>query len=94
MSEPLSMPLSSTNLLSSVATSDHWEGPGAWWPIFPLMWLLVIGAIITTVVLVGKRRSRVGPVQAGQSRLAERFAAGEIDEQEYRERLAVLKEQL
>ena len=28
---------------------------------------------------------------AGESRLAERYAAGEIDEAEYRERLAVLR---
>ena len=19
---------------------DHWDGPGAWWPIFPILWLL------------------------------------------------------
>ncbi len=75
-----------------LAHSDQWNGP-AWWPVFPLLWLLFLGAVIWFFVVGGRRRFRMAGSQAGQARLAERYAAGEIDEQEYRERLAVLKEQ-
>jgi putative membrane protein len=86
-----------TQLLSTFSTTladnDHWDGPGAWWPIFPLLWFLVIATVITLFVRSGRRRSRFGGIRAGESRLAERFADGEITEQEYRDRLAVLKAQ-
>ncbi len=72
---------------------EHWDGPGAWWPIFPILWLLVIGGVITTIVLVSRRNRALAGPRAGEARLAERFAAGDIDEQEYRQRLAVLKGQ-
>ena len=89
----MSTPLSSSTLTSAVAASDGWDGPGAWWPVFPLLWLLVIAAVVTTFVVVGRRRAQYAGARAGESRLAERYAAGEIDDQEYRERLAVLKKQ-
>lgn len=75
----------STQLL---ATSNQWDGPGPWWPIFPLMWFafFIIGALI--FMRAGRRRWAC----TGETRLAERFAAGEIDETEYRERRAVLRE--
>ena len=75
-------------------SDDRWDGPGAWWPVFPALWLLVIAAVITTIVVTGRRRARQAGSRAGEARLAERFAAGEIGEQEYRERRAVLKEQV
>ena len=74
-----------------LAANDHWDGPGGWWPIFPLFWLLVIAAIVFAVSRSGWRRGRVG-TYAGEARLAELFATGEIGEQEYRDRLAVLRE--
>ena len=85
--------LSSPTLSSAVAASDGWDGPGAWWPVFPLLWLFVVAAIVTTFVVVGRRRARFGGARAGEARLAERYAAGEIDDLEYRERLAVLREE-
>ena len=92
MSSPMSSTVSS-DVSSALLASDGWDGPGAWWPVFPLLWLLVVVGIVTTFVLVSRRRSRRGGARAGESRLAERFAAGEIDEDEYRERLAVLQGQ-
>lgn len=75
---------------STLAANDHWDGPGPWWPIFPIFWLL---AFLTVVFLVTRRARHCGPgTRNGVSRLSERYAAGEIDEAEYRERLAVLKE--
>ena len=78
---------------SQVLLAEHWGGPGAWWPVFPILWVLLVAAIVTTVVLVGRRNRALAGPRAGEARLAERFASGEISEQEYRERRAVLKEQ-
>ena len=74
-------------------SADRWDGPGAWWPVFPILWLVLVAGIVTTVVLDGRRNRALAGPRAGEARLAERFAAGEISEQEYRERRAVLKEQ-
>lgn len=69
-----------------------WDGPGAWWPVFPIMWfLLLAGAAVLFAVLYSRRSARTGPAVAAEARLAERFAGGEIGEQEYQERLAVLR---
>jgi putative membrane protein len=67
---------------------DHWNGPGVWWPIFPLLWLALL---LTLFVVIGRRWQRNGAT-AGESRLAERYAAGEIDATEYHDRLSVLRQ--
>jgi putative membrane protein len=72
---------------------DDWDGPGVWWPIFPITWLLIVGAIVTTIVILRRRHWARHGIRSGEARLAERYANGEIDEQEYKDRLAVLKEQ-
>ncbi|MGH3359655.1 MAG: SHOCT domain-containing protein [Nocardioidaceae bacterium] len=74
-----------------LAENNHWDGPGPWWPIFPILWLLVIVGVVFAVSRFGRRRWYAG-THSGESKLAERFASGEIGEQEYRERLAVLRE--
>lgn len=76
----------------TLAASDGWHGPGHWWPVFPLLWLVTVVAVVTTFVLVGRRNRDRWGVRSGESRLAERFAAGEIAEDEYRHRLDVLKD--
>jgi putative membrane protein len=63
-----------------------------WWVIFPIAWLLLVGAAVTFAVLAWRRRSGESGVRAGERVLAERFAAGEIDEDEYRGRLAVVRQ--
>jgi putative membrane protein len=83
-------------VLSLIATNhEHWSGPGPWWPVFPFLWLLLVIAVISTVGFLGRRRwGRVqvhAAQRSGEARLAERFAAGEIDEQEYAARLATLR---
>ena len=78
-------------LITTLATHDY-DGPGAWWPIFPIFWLLFFIAVVAFFATMRRRRwSDCGP-SSGRSRLADRFAAGEIDEDEYRTRLAVLDE--
>lgn len=82
--------LSTYPLLSTALANDHWDGPGPWWPLFPLLWLAFIIVAFAVFGRFGRRRWHHGSY-AGESRLAERYAAGEIDEAEYRERLAVLR---
>jgi putative membrane protein len=60
-------------------------------------WALVITAVVLAVRwLVGHRGTASGAASTGQSRaeelLAERFARGEIDDNEYRNRVALLRE--
>ncbi len=68
-----------------------WDGgsPGLW-PLIPIVWGLVWLAVIATIVVLLWRRGS-GDVRSARSALAERYARGDIDEQEYRERLAVLR---
>ncbi|MFF0752496.1 SHOCT domain-containing protein [Streptomyces sp. NPDC004267] len=83
-----------------------YAGPGPWILFFPLVWAAVI---ITVVTVVRRRRFGWGrpggpggfggrgasPVdeQSPIALLGHRFAAGEIDEDEYWRRLTVLEEQ-
>jgi uncharacterized membrane protein len=69
-----------------------WDGPGAWWPVFPIMWFLLLAGAVLFAVLYSRRATRTGPAAAAEARLADRFASGEIGEQEYHERLAVLRD--
>ena len=74
-----------------VLAHDQWNGPGAWWPVIPLLWLAFVGTVITLFVLGGRRRSRMWGQRSGERALAERYAAGEIDDAEYARRLGVLR---
>jgi putative membrane protein len=84
-----------TLLTAATTAADHWDGPGPWWPIFPLLWFAFIIAVIATFGFFGRRRwgrmNAMSGQRAGEARLAERYAAGEIDEQEYERRLATLR---
>ena len=74
----------SSQLLITFATTlcshDHWDGPGPWWPIIPLLWFAVHRTVIVAIVRAGPVAGSSAPAgsRAGESRLAERFAAGEI----------------
>ncbi|MCL3818074.1 hypothetical protein [Aeromicrobium wangtongii] len=80
-------------MLTQLLTNDHgYDGPGPWWPLLPLMWFafFILAALI--FMRAGRARRSGHGRCAGEARLAERFATGEIDESEYRQRLAVLRE--
>jgi putative membrane protein len=70
-------------------------GRGSWfWPLIPILWI----AFFWALVFVFRRRfawrrehERLGP-GSGEAVLAERYARGEISEDDYRQRLAVLRE--
>ncbi len=76
------------NALAVVLAAGNGWHHGHWWIVFPILWLLV--AVI--VVAFFWRRSR-GAYRGDSPRriLAERFARGEIDGDEYRDRLAHLQ---
>ncbi|WP_435737959.1 SHOCT domain-containing protein [Cellulosimicrobium sp. PMB13] len=85
-----------TTTAAAAAPGTHW-GPGPWWFVFPLLWFLLFASVVFLVA----RRARRGWGPGGSWRqsgpdpvtvLGERFARGEIDEQEYRTRLTVLRE--
>ncbi len=68
------------------------NGVGVWWPIFPLLWF---GLIVGAIAFFGSRFRRgmhQRPYLSGESVLAERYARGEIDADEYGDRLRTLRE--
>lgn len=77
-----------------------WSGDmGIWGYIMMSVSMLIFwGAIIAGVVLLarslratGQQHYQAPPSRGAEDLLAERFARGEIDETEYRARLAVLR---
>ncbi|MEZ0577448.1 SHOCT domain-containing protein [Nocardioides sp. MH1] len=83
----------STTLIAAAATADHWhDGPPPFWPVFPLLWLAFFATAVTVAITVRRRSCGYGPQRAGEARLAERYAAGELTDEEYRARRAVLRE--
>lgn len=64
-------------------------GPGwyGWW--MPFVWLAFLALIVAGIVLLLRRPEGDGRSEARRI-LEERFARGEIDEEEYRRRLEAL----
>ncbi|MBN0043625.1 SHOCT domain-containing protein [Streptomyces actuosus] len=71
-------------------------GPGPWLLFFPLIWAAVVIGAVTLLRRTGRRGGPGRPSTAHDSPIAllgRRFAAGDIDEDEYWRRLSVLDEQ-
>ena len=77
--------------ITTLNAGDGWDGPGDYWPIFPILWFLVIGAVIAYAVIRSRGRAERAGRYAGEQRLAERYANGEIDDAEYAARREVLR---
>lgn len=83
-------------LLASYAVDAYpgWgHGPGAggpgWWLIFPILfWALLLSAV---GYLFYRRSPRQQARSAAERTLAERYARGEISEDEWRQRRSVLR---
>lgn len=84
-----------TELVSTAPVAGGpWDGgPPAFWPVFPIAWFLVLVTVAVVGFLVVRRNRAEAPRRAGEARLAEKYAAGEIDAEEYRARLGVLRSQ-
>jgi putative membrane protein len=76
-----------------VATHVPWYDGGfsPWFLLFPLFWILVIGLFIFVGRRTWRSNRRWAATQGGEGVLRERYARGEIDETEYRQRLQVLR---
>ena len=71
-----------------------WFG-GGWGggPLSGIVWLLLWAAlVIGAVYLLRRRPFKADPGESAAAALAERYARGEIDEDEYRKRQRVLRE--
>ena len=71
-----------------LAAWAHGWGPGPWGLVSPLFWL----AVVAGLVVLFRRRWGTDHIRSGRAVLAERYARGEISEEEYRTRAAVLNE--
>jgi putative membrane protein len=81
------MGMTQATLLANIGDGDH-----GWWPLWPLLWIAVIGTIAWFVTR--RRRNGERPrdgVDRARDILAERYARGEIATDEYRERLEQLR---
>jgi putative membrane protein len=85
-----------TLTMATVLAGHAWH---PWFLFFPFLWLLFL--VLVFVVLrrtVWRRGGCWGPYQAGRQGplavLGERYARGEIDEDEYRARRAVITEEV
>jgi putative membrane protein len=72
---------------------DGW-GWGGW--ILMTVGMVAFWALVITAIVVGDSRHTTRPPVSGATRaedlLHERFARGEIDEDEYRQRMALLRD--
>ncbi|WP_248963488.1 SHOCT domain-containing protein [Sphaerisporangium perillae] len=84
----------------------HWA-PGPWWPIIPLFWALFWVTLVVMVFRARGRgwgpfagasagppwagRATASPTASAEKILAERYAKGELSDEEYFERISVLK---
>lgn len=59
--------------------------------MFPILWLLFLGAVVFFVFRSRRNWMRFDRGRPAEEVLGERYARGEINEDEYRERLDVLK---
>lgn len=75
-----------------LAQHPGWDRVG-WWPLIPIAWaVFLIVVVIVAAVVLSRRGIGWHRQPSAETVLAERYARGEIDEDEYRQRLAVLKE--
>lgn len=78
----------------SAAVPAHMWGPGygsGWFVLIPIFWILLIGCFIFFSRRMFWRHRMQGDPHSAEGVLRERFARGEIDETEYRQRLEVLR---
>jgi len=70
--------------------NDHMSG--GWWWVMGIGWLIFLAIVVTVgIVLARSLSSRDRGSRSAQDILADRFARGEIDEDEYRKRRDALR---
>lgn len=71
-----------------LAAFGHGWGAGPWFLLFPLFWLTVV----VLAIVFTRRRWGHAHDGSGEALLGERYARGEITEEEYRQRLSVIRD--
>jgi putative membrane protein len=66
----------------------HGGGPG-WWLVFPILFWVVVLSVVGYLIYRGSPRRSAR--SAAEHTLAERYARGEISEEELKQRRAVLR---
>ena len=91
------MQLAAVNAITTLplAAFGHESGPwdSEWWWLWRLTMFLILIALVVLAVWWARRyplRHEVSGIERARGILAERYARGEIDGDEYRERLAQL----
>lgn len=76
----------------------HWGWGGGFWPIIPFFWGLFWVAAVGLALWAWRRggwgplrRTPVGSTASAEQLLAERYARGEMSDDEYFQRISVLK---
>jgi putative membrane protein len=75
----------------------HWGGGS--WPVFPVMWGLFWVAVVAVVITARRRgwwgphrqQAPASPTAPAEQILAERYARGEMSDDEYFEKMSVLR---
>lgn len=71
--------------------NSAWQG-GGFHPVVPFLFLLLLAAIVLMGAMRRRRWQAGAPRRDAETALGERFARGEIEEDEFRTRRAVLRE--
>jgi putative membrane protein len=75
--------------------ADYWGHGGGWWwlwwPIGLVFWLAVVVGLVWLVVRRNPHTNEPSPLQRAREILAERYASGEIDTEEYEQRMEHLR---
>lgn len=86
--------MTTTILPALAAMPAHAWGPGygpGWFILIPIFWILLIGFFIFFSRRMYWRHRVQGDPASAEGVLRERYARGQIDETEYRQRLEVLR---
>ena len=67
------------------------SGWGGWWALMPLVMLVIVGGLFWVLFTLSRPSTASGPAAEAERLLDIRYARGEIDDNEYRHRLAVLR---
>jgi putative membrane protein len=77
-------------VLAQMLDGDHMDD--GWWWVMGIGWLVLLAAFVVLAVVLVRHLTRTSPTRHGaEDVLAERFARGEIDEDEYQSRRDTLR---
>ncbi len=79
------------NVLNGIGSCGDDHMSGGWWWVMGIGWLVFLAAVATIVYALTRHHAPPATGASPQDILAERFARGDIDAEEYRARSDVLR---